>query len=366
MMDYFYSVLRDTCNDLREDLHRQPEKEKKLRDRLTKAYQIIVDFYDMRNLNNIKLAIEMTEKCAGELKGYFDKALYFHYSARNEDEEYSHLAHHVKSNRMTPENAMVLIFLSNGIFFDFIDDANRYRIYENEIFDVLPYEFFDLKLVAKDNLKIMKYDKKRKLYDYSKPSFYQAPAIRDVTPDENDVDIMKRLQDFDEMLISVSKEECEDKSKYSFAKHYALADQLLEILIDAFSDEELTLAFSERKTQEIIEIIRSLDSDRKKRIMNSLPEIKKNIVTSEMKGHEEYDESDYIAKVIFFKTAGTCIWGYHLNQNSCFSMYGRVFENFDKGTDTKKLENDMERANQSYAQAVSWRNSYMVNRGRFF
>lgn len=362
MKDYFYHVLRNTCNDLRTELSRHPEKENKLRDRLIKAWNLIFDFFGMREYKNASLAIEVIEKSAGDLKNYFDKAFYFHYLADDIDEEYSLLASHIEKQGMSPENALALIFISNGIFFCFSCDGNRYRIYQNEIFNVLPYEFSDLKLVTLKNSNIMKYDIKRPLYDYSKPSFYPAPAKRDMTPDENDSVIMKRLEDFDKKVISVSDEQCKDKSKYSLPKHYYLADKFLQILIDSLSDEELSYAFSDRKNQDIIEIIRSLDKDRKMRVIDSLPEIKKKILLAKMEGIEEFVEEDYFAKELFFKDAGMSIRGHYLNQSACFAEYGSMFDKLDKSTETKVLIKLMENANQKYARAAAWQKSDMLNR----
>lgn len=366
MKEYFYHVLRDVCNDLREELKEHPEKEEKIKGRLIRAYDFLNNFFGMREYQNIKLAISQAEKMAGELKNYFDKALYFYFSSDEHDKKYMLLASYIVKNKMAPENAIVFIFISNGVFLNFAAARDGYRMYQQDIFYVLPYELDDIKIVPDRYKGTMKQDEKRPLYDYSKPSFYQAPVKRDMTPDEKDVHIMERLKSFDREVAAVSSEEWKDASKMDMAKHRYLADRFFEIIIDSLTDEEIARSLANRNNQFILSLLGSLDDTRKDRVLNSFPEIMRKILLQKMKKSKKPDEDDYLAKKIFFRTAGQCVWGNFLDQGECFRAYGMVFIELDKRTPTEELIRMMNEANEKYARAATRMKSDMVRNGRYF
>lgn len=161
-------------------------------------------------------------------------------------------------------------------------------------------------------------------------------------------------------------EEWKDASKMDMAKHRYLADRFFEIIIDSLTDEEIARSLANRNNQFILSLLGSLDDTRKDRVLNSFPEIMRKILLQKMKKSKKPDEDDYLAKKIFFRTAGQCVWGNYLDQGECFRAYGMVFIELDKRTPTEELIRMMNEANEKYARAATRMKSDMVRNGRYF
>lgn len=360
MTKEFYYEVREICDKVREDLNESPEKENVLREKLIKALNFINLFFEKRAYLNSNMAIEEARVSAGDLKTYFDKVLCIHYSTDSNISEYSLLADYLKAHKMAPENALVFIFLANGIFITMRAGGTRYKINHDEVLSVLPYEFRDIMHDPKKYFYIMTPEEKKPLFDYSRSSFYSAPKKRDMTPDEDDVHIMERLLSLDEKIRAVSMEERKNPSKFSILKHLYLMDRFLEIFIDSLTDYELSFTFSERDKDEIAKVIFSLDDDRKERVINSLPDIQEKIIREELIETKEDEFFYYVEKVFFLKDAGTGLYGHYLNESSFVSLYSKVFELLDKRAETKEIEAIMKSGNREYARASTMYKSDMV------